>query len=33
MSTIVKGFVKDGTIGKLQKKWLAANFAALPVFK
>jgi polar amino acid transport system substrate-binding protein len=33
VSTVVKGFVKDGTIGKLQKKWLAANFAALPVFK
>lgn len=33
VSTIVNGFVKDGTIGKLQKKWLAANFAALPVFK
>jgi polar amino acid transport system substrate-binding protein len=33
VSTIVKGFVKDGTIGKLQKKWLAANFAELPVFK
>jgi polar amino acid transport system substrate-binding protein len=33
VSTVVKGFVEDGTIGKMQKKWLAADFAKLPVFK
>ncbi|HET6172572.1 MAG TPA: ABC transporter substrate-binding protein [Gaiellales bacterium] len=33
VSTIVKGFVEDGTIGKMQKKWLSADFAKLPVFK
>jgi polar amino acid transport system substrate-binding protein len=33
VNPIVKGFVEDGTIGKMQKKWLAADFAKLPVFK
>ena len=29
----LKGLIKDGTVGKLQKKWLTVNFAELPVFK
>jgi polar amino acid transport system substrate-binding protein len=33
VSTVVRQFVEDGTIGKMQKKWLAADFAKLPVFK
>jgi polar amino acid transport system substrate-binding protein len=33
INPIIKQLVSNGTIGKLQKKWLAANFAKLPVFK
>ena len=33
MNPVLKGLIKDGTVGKLQKKWLSANFAELPVFK
>jgi polar amino acid transport system substrate-binding protein len=33
VNPVLKGLIKDGTVGKLQKKWLAANFAELPVFK
>jgi polar amino acid transport system substrate-binding protein len=33
VNPILKGLIKDGTVGKLQKKWLAANFSELPIFK
>jgi polar amino acid transport system substrate-binding protein len=33
VNTVVKALVKNGTVGQLQKKWLAANFSKLPVFK
>jgi polar amino acid transport system substrate-binding protein len=33
VNPVLKSLIKDGTVGKLQKKWLAANFAELPVFK
>jgi polar amino acid transport system substrate-binding protein len=33
VNPVVKALVKNGTVGKLQKKWLAANFSKLPVFK
>jgi polar amino acid transport system substrate-binding protein len=33
VNPVLKGLIKDGTVGKLQKKWLSANFAELPVFK
>ena len=33
VNPVLKGLIKDGTVGKLQKKWLAANFAELPIFK
>ncbi|MDX6621396.1 MAG: polar amino acid transport system substrate-binding protein [Gaiellales bacterium] len=33
LNPVVKALVKDGSVGKMQKKWLAADFAKLPVFK
>jgi polar amino acid transport system substrate-binding protein len=33
VNPVVKALLKDGSIGKMQKKWLAADFAKLPVFK
>ena len=27
---MLKGLIKDGTVGKLTKKWLTVNFAELP---
>jgi polar amino acid transport system substrate-binding protein len=33
VNVVLKGLVKDGTVGKLQKKWLAADFSKLPIFK
>ena len=33
VNPVLKGLIKDGTVGKLQKKWLTANFAELPIFK
>jgi polar amino acid transport system substrate-binding protein len=33
VNPVLKGLIKDGTVGKLQKKWLSANFSELPVWK
>ena len=33
VNPVLKGLIKDGTVGKLQKQWLSANFSELPVFK
>jgi polar amino acid transport system substrate-binding protein len=33
VNPVLKALLKDGTVGKLQKQWLSANFAELPVFK
>ena len=33
VNTVMKGLTKDGTIGKLQKKWFNINFAKVPVLK
>jgi polar amino acid transport system substrate-binding protein len=33
VNPVLKGLLKDGTVGKLQKKWLSANFSELPVWK
>jgi polar amino acid transport system substrate-binding protein len=33
VNPILKGLIKDGTVGKLTKKWLTVNFADLPSFK
>ena len=33
VNPVLKGLIKDGTVGKLQKKWLSTNFAELPGFK
>jgi polar amino acid transport system substrate-binding protein len=33
VNPILKGLIKDGTVGKLQKKWLSANFSELPSWK
>jgi polar amino acid transport system substrate-binding protein len=33
VNPVLKGLIKDGTVGKLTKKWLTVNFAELPSFK
>ena len=33
VNPVLKGLIKDGTVGKLTKKWLTVNFADLPSFK
>ena len=33
VNPVLKGLIKDGTVGKLTKKWLTVNFAELPIFK
>lgn len=33
LNAALKALLKDGSVGKMQKKWLAADFAKLPVFK
>jgi polar amino acid transport system substrate-binding protein len=33
VNPILKGLLSDGTVGKLQKQWLAADFSKLPIFK
>jgi ABC-type amino acid transport substrate-binding protein len=33
VNPILKGLISDGTVGKLQKQWLAADFSKLPIFK
>ena len=33
VNPILKGLITDGTVGKLQKQWLAADFSELPIFK
>jgi polar amino acid transport system substrate-binding protein len=33
VNPILKGLISDGTVGKLQRKWLSTNFAELPIFK
>jgi ABC-type amino acid transport substrate-binding protein len=29
----MKGLIKDGTVGKLQKKWFSIDFSTVPVLK
>jgi polar amino acid transport system substrate-binding protein len=33
VNKILSGLVEDGTVGGMQKKWLAVDFSKLPVFK
>jgi len=33
VNTALKALLKDGSVGKMQKKWLSADFAKLPIFK
>ena len=33
VNPVLKGLIKDGTVGQLTKKWLTVNFADLPSFK
>jgi polar amino acid transport system substrate-binding protein len=33
VNPVLKGLLKDGTVGGLQKKWLAADFSKLPAWK
>jgi polar amino acid transport system substrate-binding protein len=33
VNTVLKGLAKDGTIGKLQKKWFKLDFSKVPVLK
>ena len=33
VNAAIAALTKDGTIGKLQKKWFNLNFASLPVIK
>jgi polar amino acid transport system substrate-binding protein len=33
VNPVLKALIKDGTVGKLTKKWLTVNFADLPSFK
>jgi polar amino acid transport system substrate-binding protein len=33
VNTVMKGLAKDGTVGKLQKKWFNLDFSKIPVLK
>jgi polar amino acid transport system substrate-binding protein len=33
VNTTMKGLIKDGTLGKLQKKWFSIDFSTVPVLK
>jgi len=33
INTTLAGLIKDGTVGKLQKKWFNLNFASIPTLK
>ena len=33
VNKVLRGLVEDGAVGGMQKKWLAADFSKLPIFK